>query len=201
MCGVIDSGSDLTIPILGGEAFRRVAAAARLKKRRQWQPLDKTPRTYDGRTFTLDVTFNGTKNVKMDASVQLLLAEGVCRQLNIISYHLKVVSKKEGGRRAKPLKVGDSSTHRDVAVQVQVPDTPPEEMTDRNQQHTSRSRCEAPTSTRQVENEEPATETTPSETTPAEVSATEVNRQNRVQQLRRSMDSITGVHRVNLPRS
>ena len=170
VCGVVDSGSDLTI--LGGDAFRRVAAAARLKKR-QWQPPDKIPRTYDGRTFTLDgrmdldITFNGTTMktpiyLKMDASLQLLLAEGVCRQLDIISYHPEVVSKKEGGRRAKPPEVGDSSTHRDVAVQVQVPNTPQEEMSDRNQQHTSRSWCEAPTSPRQVENEEPATGTTPS---------------------------------------
>jgi hypothetical protein len=60
--GVIDSGSYITI--VGGDTFRRVAAAARLKKKQLLKP-DKVPRTYDGRTFTfngrmdLDVTFDG----------------------------------------------------------------------------------------------------------------------------------------------
>jgi hypothetical protein len=58
--GVIDSGSDITI--IGGDMLRRVAAAARLKKKHLLKP-DKVPRMYDGRTFTLngrmdlDVTF------------------------------------------------------------------------------------------------------------------------------------------------
>ena len=59
---------------------------------------DRIPRTYDHRPFTLDgrmdldVTFNGTTMrtqvyIKMDAREPLLLSEGVCRQLGIISYH------------------------------------------------------------------------------------------------------------------
>ena len=43
----------------------------------------------------LDVTFNGKTMrtpiyIKMDAHDQLLLSEGVCRQLGIIQYHLRV---------------------------------------------------------------------------------------------------------------
>ena len=49
--GVIDTGSDITV--MGGELFRHVATIARLRKS-QFQQPDKFPRTYDGRTFTLD---------------------------------------------------------------------------------------------------------------------------------------------------
>ena len=43
----------------------------------------------------LDVSFNGKVMntpiyIKMDAHDQLLLSEGVCRQLGIISYHSEV---------------------------------------------------------------------------------------------------------------
>ena len=93
--GVIDSGADITI--VGGDLFKRVAAAARLKKKNFKKP-DKVPKTYDRRTFALDgrmdldVSFNGvTMNtpvyIKLDAPEQLLLSEGVCQQLGIISYH------------------------------------------------------------------------------------------------------------------
>ena len=49
--GVIDSGADLTI--IGGALFKKVAAAARLKKRDFKKP-DKVPRGYDQRPFQLD---------------------------------------------------------------------------------------------------------------------------------------------------
>jgi len=49
--GIIDSGADITI--MGGELFKKVAAAARLKKRDFKKP-DKVPRTYDQQPFTLD---------------------------------------------------------------------------------------------------------------------------------------------------
>ena len=49
--GLIDSGADITI--MGGELFKRVAVAAKLKKRDLYKS-DKTPKTYDQRTFTLD---------------------------------------------------------------------------------------------------------------------------------------------------
>lgn len=73
--GVVDSGADITI--VGGWLFRRVAAAARLRKS-QLKKVKKIPCTYDRRTFSLDgridldVTFNGvTINtpvyVKMDS--------------------------------------------------------------------------------------------------------------------------------------
>ena len=93
--GVIDSGSDITI--MGGELFARVALTARLKKRDFKKP-DRIPRTYDQRTFTLDgrldleVEFGGKSMntpvyVRREAKDQLLLSEGVCRQLSIVTYH------------------------------------------------------------------------------------------------------------------
>ena len=95
MFGIIDSGADITI--IGGGLFRKVATVARLKKKDLKKP-DRTPRTYDQRPFQLDglmdldLTF-GDKTmrtpvyIKMDAHDQLLLSEGVCRQLDILSYH------------------------------------------------------------------------------------------------------------------
>ena len=102
--GVIDSGADITI--MGGDLFRRVAAAAQLRRSSLKKP-DRVPRTYDRKTFSLDgcvdldVTFDGTTMktpiyVKADAPEQLLLAEGVCRQLKIIMYHPNVLGPKGG---------------------------------------------------------------------------------------------------------
>ena len=96
--GIIDSGADITI--IGESLFRKVAAAARLKKRDLQKP-DKTPRTYDQKPFQLDgrmdlnISFAGQTMrtpvyIKMDAHDQLLLSEGVCRQLNIVAYHADV---------------------------------------------------------------------------------------------------------------
>ena len=49
--GIIDTGSDITT--MGKDLFMEVAAVARLRKS-QFQRAHNTPRTYDGRTFTLD---------------------------------------------------------------------------------------------------------------------------------------------------
>ena len=98
MHGVVDTGSDITI--LGGDAFRKVATAAKLRKK-DFKPADKKAFNYDGKPFHLDgcmqleVTFGErtmatTVYVKMDAEEQLLLSEGVCRQLGIITYHPEV---------------------------------------------------------------------------------------------------------------
>ena len=103
--GVIDSGADITI--MGGDLFRRVAAAARLRKS-QFMKADKVPRTYDRRSFTLDgkmeldisfggVTMKTSVYIKMDTPEQLLLSEGVCRQLKIITYHPDMLGCKHGG--------------------------------------------------------------------------------------------------------
>ena len=100
--GVIDTGADITI--MGQELFATVAAAARLRKRNFRRP-DKVPWTYDRKTFHLDgcmdldlsfadKTMKTTVYVKMDAHDQLLLSEGVCRQLGIVSYHPSVSSGK-----------------------------------------------------------------------------------------------------------
>jgi hypothetical protein len=100
--GVIDSGSDITI--MGGELFRHVATVARLRKSQLRKP-NRVPKAYDGRTFTLDgmmdldITFNGVTMktpiyIKATASEQLLLGEGVCRQLRIISYHPDISDRK-----------------------------------------------------------------------------------------------------------
>ena len=107
--GIIDSGADITI--MGGELFKKVAAAARLKKR-DFQAPDKVPRTYDQQPFTVDgrmdlnVTFDDKTMktpvyLKMDAHDQLHLSEGVCRQLGIISYHPEVQTW-TGGRKQPP---------------------------------------------------------------------------------------------------
>ncbi len=49
--GLIDSGADITI--MGGELFKTVAVAAKLKKK-DLQKADKTPKTYDQKVFSLD---------------------------------------------------------------------------------------------------------------------------------------------------
>ena len=103
--GVVDTGADITI--VGAEAFKRIAAVAKLRRRDFKQP-DKTPRTYDQKTFhidgrvDLDITFRGCTMktpvyVKMDAKEQLLLSEGVCRQLGIVTYHGAVSPGQEEG--------------------------------------------------------------------------------------------------------
>ena len=107
--GIVDSGADITI--MGAELFQRVAAANKIKKKAFHKP-DKIPHTYDQRTFTLDgylqldISF-GEKTmqirvyVKMDAHDQLLLSEGVCRQLGIITYHPDVKPKQGGPQNEK----------------------------------------------------------------------------------------------------
>ena len=100
--GVIDTGADITI--MGQDLFAKVVAAARLHKK-NFRKLDKVPRTYDQKTFHLDgcmdmdlsfadKTMRTTVYIKMDAHDQLLLSEGVCRQLGIVSYHPSVCTGK-----------------------------------------------------------------------------------------------------------
>ena len=87
---------------MGGKLFKEVASVARLRKR-DFRPADKIPHTYNRQPFNLDgrmdleITF-GDKTmktpvyIKMDAPDQLLLSEGVCRQLGIVNYHRDVCS-------------------------------------------------------------------------------------------------------------
>ena len=93
--GIVDTAADITI--MGGKLFALVASSARLRKR-DFKPPDKLPKTYDRKAFHLDgrmemeISFEGktiktTVYVKMDAPDELLLAEGVCSQLGIVSYH------------------------------------------------------------------------------------------------------------------
>ena len=93
--GIMDTGADITI--IGPELFKKVASVAKLKKR-QLKKADKVPHTYDQREFKLDgclyldINFNNkTMNtavyLKMDAHDDLLLSEGVCCHLGIITYH------------------------------------------------------------------------------------------------------------------
>ena len=95
---IVDSAADITI--MGGNAFEQVIAAAKLKKK-DFNPLDQVPHNYDHRPFNLDgwvnldVEFldkvmNTPIYIKMDAHEQLLLSEGVCWQLGIISYYPEV---------------------------------------------------------------------------------------------------------------
>lgn len=96
--GINYPGADITI--MGGRLFCQVAAAARLQNKDLKKP-DRTPRNYDRCPFTLnghmdlDITFSGKTMctgvyIKRDAHEQLLLSEGVCRQLDIVRYHPEV---------------------------------------------------------------------------------------------------------------
>ena len=93
--GIIDNGADITI--MNAQLFQKVAAVARLKKRSFRKP-DRVPFTYDQKPFALDgkveldITFDDKTMstgiyIKMDSPGPLLLSEGVCHQLGIISYH------------------------------------------------------------------------------------------------------------------
>lgn len=104
--GIIDSGADITI--IGGTLFRKVATVARLRKR-DFKKADKTPRAYDQQPFSLDgrmdldisfgdLTMCTPVYIKMNAPDQLLLSEGVCRQLGIVKYH-EDVQKWRGGQK------------------------------------------------------------------------------------------------------
>ena len=96
--GLIDSGAEFTI--VDGDLFKKVATVNKSKKKDLKKP-DKVPKTYSRQTFIhygrmeLDISF-GEKLIrtsvfiKMDAYDQLLLSEGVCRQLGIINYHPNV---------------------------------------------------------------------------------------------------------------
>jgi len=92
--GIIDTAADITI--MGEKLFKEVASVAHLRKKGFIQ-ADKTPCMYNRQPFSLDgqmdldITF-GDKTMqtpvylKMDAPDQLLLLEGVCRQLDIVIY-------------------------------------------------------------------------------------------------------------------
>lgn len=111
--GLVDTGTDITI--IGGVLFKEVASAARLF--REWfKRPDKTPFTYDNKPFKQDgvmelaISFEGKVvctpvYIKMDAEDQLLLSEGLCRQLGVVTYHSAVevenTSQKEQEEPAK----------------------------------------------------------------------------------------------------
>lgn len=119
--GVLDSGADITI--MGGALFRKVATVARLKKRDLKRP-DKTPRNYDQTPFTLDgrmdldITFEDRTMctpvyIKTDAHEQLLLSEGVCRQLGILQYHSSIEPWR-GGRKTQARTSGRSHPEKNT---------------------------------------------------------------------------------------
>ena len=124
MYGIVDTGADITI--MGGTMFRKVAAVAKLRKKDFKNP-DKQPKTYDQRTFTLDGMINMEIKfkdkvmktpvyIKMDAHDQLLLSEGLCRQLGIVSYD-PAVQVWRGGKQAK-LKQEKEETISTVQVRL-----------------------------------------------------------------------------------
>ena len=123
--GIIDSGADITI--VNGDLFKKIAASARLKKK-NFKPADKCPRTYNRQVFTLDgrmdldITFGDRTMVtpvyiKMDAQDPLLLSEGVCRQLGILTYHPDVLHR---GRNAVKPTVASSESSDAVVPMVRV---------------------------------------------------------------------------------
>ena len=116
--GIIDTAADITI--MGGVLFQKVASVARLKKRNFKLP-DITPHGYDQRPFKLDgrmelevefgdKTMKTVVYIKMDGRDQLLLSEGVCRQLGLVMYHPDVQVWR-GGKDKKPL-----TESKDVAI-------------------------------------------------------------------------------------
>ena len=127
--GIVDSAADITI--MGSDLFKKVASVCRLKKR-DFKSPDTTPRTYDQKPFTLhgridlDLTFGDTTMktpiyVKMDAFDQLLLSEGVCRQLGIISYHPDV--KRWNRSKLEPMpQSDDESGEKAVTEDSEVPE-------------------------------------------------------------------------------
>lgn len=118
---------------MGKELFKKVATTNKLKKRDFHKP-DKVPRTYDRRIFTLDgkmeleIPFEDkvlktNVYVKMDAPDELLLSEGTCRQLGIISYHPSVQpwSKKQQVEQQDPergVTVSETNQNADPVVPV-----------------------------------------------------------------------------------
>ena len=126
--GIIDSGADITI--IGGGLFRKVAAAAKLRKRDLKKP-DKMPCTYDHQPFTLDgrmdldISFDDKTMctpvyIKMDAREQLLLSEGVCRQLNILSYHADVQTWRGGRKQTQSRKAMEQGNREATVPTVRV---------------------------------------------------------------------------------
>ena len=126
--GVVDTGSDLTI--MGREAFKKVATVAKLRKRDS-HPADKKAYSYDGKPFTLDgrlqldLTFgeyamSTPVHVKMDADDQLLLPEGVCRQLGIVTYHPSVQEHKKPEATTLPQKDKGSQEAKVPAIRVKL---------------------------------------------------------------------------------
>ena len=112
--GLVDTGADISI--MGREVFRKVAAVARLRKKNFKKP-DKTPYGYNQQPFRvdgkmdMDITFNDITittpvYIKLDAKDQLLLSEGVCRQLGIIQYHPQTMrwrNRLKAGGATKPI--------------------------------------------------------------------------------------------------
>ena len=93
--GVIDTGADITI--MGGDLFKLVPSVNKLKKSAFKKP-DKVPRPYNQQTFTLDGCIDlevvgrdmhpwsqQSMSKWMHACDQLLLGEGLCRQLDIVT--------------------------------------------------------------------------------------------------------------------
>ena len=91
--------------------FKKVATTARLRKK-NFKPVDKVACSYDQRPFRLDgrmdleITFEDKSiitpvYIKMDAPEQLLLSEGVCRQLGILTYHPDVQVWRGGRKRVR----------------------------------------------------------------------------------------------------
>ena len=87
--GVIDTAADITI--MGGKLFALVASSARRTSSLLIEYRDRKVFHLDGR-MEVEISFQGkamktTVYIKMDAPDQLLLSEGACRQLGIVTYH------------------------------------------------------------------------------------------------------------------
>ena len=113
--------------------FKKIAAVARLHKK-DFMPADKTPYNYDKKPFhldgklVLDVSFQDHTMktdvyVKMDALEPLLLSEGVCRQLEIVTYHPDVETSQPQAEAAGAT-IGVPSVKVQLVSSVKLPPKP-----------------------------------------------------------------------------
>ena len=122
--GLVDTGADITI--MGPELFKKVTSVAGITKK-QFKVADKLPFTYDRHQFQLDgyLNLNITCDqrvmrtpvyIKMDAYDDLLLSEGLCRQLGIVAYHPKVSADNQNSAECST-----KSVRVNLAVSVRIP--------------------------------------------------------------------------------
>lgn len=97
---------------MGPELYKKVTSVAGITKK-QFKAADKIPFTYNRWQFqldgylSLDVIFDQwvicvPVYIKIDAHDDLLLSEGLCQQLRIVTYHPKISAANADGDECLP---------------------------------------------------------------------------------------------------